>query len=189
MKSISPNEKLASSFSWRKQGKIVVLVSSAFYLFCLIALDYDQNCSPYDCAVVHSWLVLIKNFDFSVVFPIINLFPIPLTLRLFGPTVVLFVTMLVAFFELRLNQRRLVRALEDTIELALLILILFEIGIYYLDPDWWQVHFSNLNSFPFNSITNEDVAVIAATILLPILCSRFVLGFYNKYFNISRKCD
>ncbi len=185
LKSISRKEKLTSEFDWRKQGEIVILFVSGFYFLCLIALDYDQNCTPWDCAAVHSSLIFFHNFDFSVVFPIINLFPIPLTLRLFVPTLVLFATMLVAFFELRLSRRRIYGALEDAIELALTIVVLFEIGIYYIDPDWWQVHFSNLSSYPFSSITNEDIAISAAAILIPILCTHLIFEFHRK--NLGRK--
>ena len=90
--------------------------------------------------------------------------------------------MLVSFFGLRVPRKGSLVALVESIELALTIVILFEAGLYFLDPGWWQIHFSNLDSFPFSLITNEDIAAAAVLALSLILVSRAVLrSLARKY--------
>lgn len=132
-------------------------------------LDYYQNCSVLDCAQLHSILWPFHNFDFAVIFPVTRLFPIPITLGLFVPCMTLFFAMLASFFVVRTGDRSAVRALTDTLAVGLLIVILFESGIYFLNHDWWDVHFSNLTAFPFSSITNFEIAVVSILVLAVIV--------------------
>jgi len=125
---------------WQNQIAVILFVVSGFYLLCLVMLDYYQNCGA-NCLAVHSALSVFHNFDFAAVFPIINLFPIPLTLRLFVPCLILFAILLASFSMLRI-EKGLLRAALDVFDLALLVVVLFEAGLLFLAPDWWQVHFS-----------------------------------------------
>ena len=166
-----------SAFSWRRQGLFALPAVAGFFLFCLIALDYYQNCAASDCAAVHSALDFFHTFDFAVIFPIVNLLPIPLTLRLFVPCFVLYATMVLSVFALRLPGKGFLLSLVDSIEFATSLVVLFEVGLYFVNPDWWYVHFSNFGTYPILLITNETLATISAAILLTIICGRLVLRF------------
>jgi hypothetical protein len=165
--------KTPTSSSW-KRGFLVLFATASFFLLCLINLDYYQNCSASDCAVVHSSLGFFYKLDFAALIPVVNRLPIPLMLRLLVPSLFLFSLMLFSFFMLMLYHNGLAFALMDTVELAFLVTILFEVGLYFLNPLWWQVHFSNLSTFPFSVVTNEDVAAIAGAALLITFGGRIV---------------
>ena len=155
---------------------IALFVVSSFFLICLIALDYYQNCAATDCAVVHASLAFFYELDFASVIPLINLLPIPLTLRLFVPSFILFSLMLISIFYLIFVRNGVKSALIACIELTLSVEILFEAGLYFLDPGWWSVHFSNLSSFPFSAITNENLAIAAGSLLLIVLGGRIFVS-------------
>lgn len=174
MKTIS-SVKSAQQVDWRRQLLIVVFATAGFFLFSLVMLDYYQNCAPTDCLAVHSALGFFHSLAFAAIFPVINLFPIPLTLRLFVPSLALFSLMLTSFFGLKFKTRGLPSAFADTLELALSMVILFEAGLYFLDPYWWLIHFSNLNSFPFSSITNQEIAATSAVSFSAIVCFRYTM--------------
>ena len=74
----------------------------------------------------------------------------------------------------------MVESLLSTVELALVLVIAFETGLYFLGPDWWQVHFSNLNSFPFSTITNEDVTLISILILASLVTLKLIMKKINS---------
>lgn len=154
---------------------VVVFSTAGFFLFSLVMLDYYQNCAATDCLAVHLALGFFHNLAFTAIFPVINLFPIPLTLRLFLPSLVLFFLMLASFLLLRIESRDLSVALVDTLELALVMVVLFEVGLYFLDPYWWLVHFSNINSFPFSLITNEEIGLASAVFLSMIVCLKYTM--------------
>lgn len=174
MKTIN-HEKSATTFSKERQFLIVVFATAGFFLFSLVMLDYYQNCAPTDCLAVQSALRIFHNLAFVAIFPVINLFPIPLTLRLFVPCLILFFLMLVSFYGLRLETGGWSRAFADTVELALTMVVLFETGLYFLDPYWWSVHFSNLSTFPFSSITNEGIAAVSLVCLISMFSLRHTM--------------
>jgi hypothetical protein len=153
----------------------VLFSTAGFFLFCLVGLDYYQNCSELDCAAVHAYLHFFDVFDFAVVFPIFKFFPMPITLRLFVPCVFLFSVMLLSFFGLRALEKGSFVAFMDSFQLALGMILLFEIGLYFLDPDWWLVHFSNITSFPFSVVTNEDIAITAAALLFVLTLAKYAV--------------
>ncbi len=85
--------------------------------------------------------------------------------------------MVLSVFALRLPGKGFLLSLVDSIEFATSLVVLFEVGLYFVDPDWWYVHFSNFGTYPILLITNETLATISAAILLTIICGRLVLRF------------
>jgi hypothetical protein len=139
------------------------LGASFYLLFLLVLLDFDENCSMANCALVHHYLNWAYVFDFAYLIPFINSLPIPLTLRLDIPCFALFATLLFSVLILRLNNG-MGRALLDCLAVGLASILLFEIGVYFLSPTWWAVHFSNFTEYPLSTVTNE-ILFFAALLL------------------------
>lgn len=166
---------MGATLTWKTQGLIVLFCTSAYFLLCLVGLDYYQNCSETNCLAVRAAFGVFHNFDFAVVFPIIKYFPMPITLRLFIPCAFLYVLMLFSYFALRFPTKGVVGAFTDLVQLAVLIIFLFEVGLYFLDPDWWLIHFSNIETFPFSVVTNQEIAEASLALLLAITGAKFAL--------------
>lgn len=172
-------KRSTDAIEWRKSAAIAVFAASAFFLFCLVMLDYYQNCSMENCATVHYFLWPFHLFDFAVIFPIIDLFQLPITLRLSIPCLVLFSIFLVSFFALRIHTGALTSLIE-TLLFGLFIVILFESGIYFLAPDWWNIHFSNVSFFPLSIISNYDVFLGSVPTLIIVLSAMWIRRYSSS---------
>lgn len=142
---------------------VICLALGAFFLACLFLLDYDENCWVGDCAAVHHSLAAVYFFDYSYLVPIINALPIPITLTLFIPCLTLIVLVLWSVVVLR-SGGGLYGAIFDSLQVGLLIAVLFETGLYLVNPAWWQVHATNLNLYPFTMVTNQLVFTSAVAL-------------------------
>lgn len=168
-----PNNNLPPDQVGRKAriAAAVCVGLGVFTLVCLMLLDYDENCSIRDCAAVHHALASVYSFDYSYLVPIINSMPIPITLTLFVPCLALFTLILWSMVVLR-SSGGFFTAILESFQVLVFAIILFEIGLYYLDPDWWTVHATNLSLYPFTVITNEMTFDIALGLLFATIALR-----------------
>ncbi len=118
----------------------------------------------------------VYSFDYSYIISVVNSLPIPITLTLFIPCLTLFVLVLWSVVVLRSSQG-FGKSLVDSLQVRLLVVIVFETGLYFFDPTWWSVHVTNLNLYPFTLLTNEIVFSSALVLLVVGLSYR---AFYSQ---------
>ncbi len=134
-----------------------IFLLSSFLFFCLVMLNYYENCSITNCAKVHAYLGWFDWFDYKYIIPSIKWIPIPLPLGLIIPCSFLFGLMLLPIIWLRISHGARQALLEGYFS-GLLVILMYESGIRFLAPDWWRSQFSNIaEGTPFVSVTNEII--------------------------------
>lgn len=132
---------------------------TSFLLACLLMLNYYYNCSTTDCEV-HKIFGIVYSFDFDFVFPLTSGIHFPYMFILFFECAYLFFTAVVSFGLFRALRVPLTRAVFESMEFGLTILIVFELGIYFIDPNWWTAHVTSF-LYPLTIITNENLLIVA----------------------------
>lgn len=162
-----PFSKLRKVSFLRRYSSQVAAASfsaSTFFLVCLILLNYYFNCSGASCGPIRFALSPIYVLDFAYVFPILNYFPAPYSFFLFVQCFYLFLIVIGSFAILRTKYDTL-RGILDSFEFGSLFVLFFEIGIFFLNSSWWNVHITAFGGNLFSSITNEELFIIASSLL------------------------
>jgi len=83
-------------------------------------------------------------------------------------------------------------ALWDTFEFGCFVLIIYEIGIIFLDPDWWTLQFTSLGGYPFSDVSNEDVMIISLLLIVAafsIRNFRRIMYFFARPLHLEKTAD
>jgi hypothetical protein len=147
---------------------VVPLGGSSSLLALLLLANYGWNCAP-DCNATGSWLR-------TWVFPTVTgtfyaalrdsrLGPL-LGFNAFAGTVaVLWILTVASFFAVN-------KSAVASAAFGFGVLAAYELGVYFLDPEWWTARFSNFQYSYLPWVTNEDVFLLAS--LLFVLSAIFL---------------
>jgi hypothetical protein len=151
----------------------------SFILACLLSLNYYYNCSHADCASVHAALAPFYAFDFEYVFPATRMIHFPYIVVLFVECVYLYFIAIGSFVIFRMTQVHAWSSILDGLGFGFLILVVFETGIYFIDPGWWGVHVTNFIFYPLSLLTNESLFAISFVCFIIIIANKWLLHTPN----------
>ncbi len=193
--------KSAAMLPTRKSefAEFLILVAAAFLTASTILSNYAVNCSQscYLFDFLSSPFWGYYYFHFYTLFR--SLSGLPDGDQFFIQSVLWFSLLLASFLSLRLSRtERAGTAIIDSVQLGLAILLLFEVGTYFICPNWRAVRVTNIQKDTVLSwFTNNDLLLTAGGALCIIICARSLWRIYSKprasekrsAFREARKCS